>query len=185
MNSLKKMSASLILFICSCVLPVSAAFEPVVSMDTSGHLVAIWQEFVSECPELRANTRLTGGSWSGTPDEIVPPDCSLGTYRVATIASGFLGTDTAAVIAWVGYNISLEKNCLFTVMRSSAAGSWTSATQVSDNNENVSDPDFILSISPSGLVSLIWKSNDGSDKVSYASSTGFTNSWSATTVISD
>jgi hypothetical protein len=179
MGFLRKVLLLPLLFVCGWAMPGLALSKPEVFLDSNSDIVAVWADYESESPVFRVNTKLIAGLW-GTKQTITAPG-DIGSYQIKSLSAGLF--DVAVVILWVGTNGDIRS--LYSAMRPLLLDSWT-ITQVSGPTENVVDPDFILNLSPLGVVSAIWKSNEsGIDQISYSVATAFTNVWSAPTVISD
>jgi hypothetical protein len=140
---------------------------PEIAVDATGNVTAVWREYDGI---IQSSTKLFGGSWQTTPDNLSQPGQSAADAQIAVDPNG------NATAVWVRDNGSGW------VIQSSTkpfGGSWqTTPDNLSQPSQRISYPQ--IAVDPNGNATAVWEMYNGSNLVIQSSTKPFGGSWQTT-----
>lgn len=150
------------------------ADEPALAVDPNGDAVAVWYQSDGTNDVIMAASRPAGGSWS-PPVEVSAAGGDAYGAEVAIDSSG----DASAV--WYRYNGGVPPG-IVQAATLPAGGIWSAPRNLSTGADDSSEPQ--VASDPSGNVTAVWSSYNGSTDLIEAARRPLGGSWSAPQQIS-
>jgi len=141
-----------------------------IAVDSSGNATVVWDRYDGTNNIVQASTKLYGGSWQATPDNLSQPGQDADGSSVAVDSSG------NATAVWVRYD---GTNLIAQASTKPFGGSW----QVIPDNLSQPGQDVgsvNIAVDSSGNATAIWIRSDGTNNIVQASTKPFGGSWQAT-----
>lgn len=121
------------------------------AMDSNGNVLAVWQdELNTGYFNLFASVLPAGGTWS------TPVNISLAGGINANIPKLAINKSGNAVVIWTAYNNTMGYNSLYGVTLTGLT-TWSSAVQISDNDENMYD-NYSIKLADNDEMGVVWSS---------------------------
>jgi hypothetical protein len=148
------------------------AFDPQVSIDSTGRATAVWYRFDGSNNIIQSSTSQSGGAWS-TPVDVSVAGQNAVSPQVSIDSAG------RATAVWYRYDGS---NNIIQSSTSQSGGAWSTPVDVSVAGQNAFSPQ--VSIDSTGRAIAVWYRYDGSNDIIQSSTSQSGGAWSIPVVVS-
>jgi len=157
------------------------SYDPEISVDSSGNIVAVWEEEVGGGPAEVNFSRSTngGGLWSTRINiSNTPPSDWSSDPDIVIDSSGNIN------VVWEEFTSSDDE--IYFSRSTNDGANWSAAVNVSNNATGSTDPE--IAVDSSGNINVIWEdeaNSAGDDEIYFSRSTNAGGMWSAAVNVSN
>ena len=162
--------------------PTQESVQPQITVSATGLATAVWESNANGTRVVQSSTSQNGGPWSAPKLVSDPTEESL-QPQITVSATGL------ATAVWLRRNDYVPSTYSYTyVIESSTSqngGDWTAPQLVSDPSESAGSGGPHITVSATGLATVVWRSVDGNQSVIQSSTSQNGGNWSTPEAVSD
>jgi hypothetical protein len=148
---------------------------PHIALDSEGNATVVWYRSNGSNWIIQASTKLSGGLWQHTPDDLSDTGPNAVVPQIAVDSSG------NATAVWFRFNGS---NWIIQASTKPSGGSWQhTPDDLSEAGHNASSPQ--VAVDAAGNAIAVWQRSNGTNTIIQASTKLSEGSWLATPDLSD
>jgi hypothetical protein len=142
---------------------------PQIAVDASGNVTVVWLETVGSYDIIQASTKLFGGNWQVTPDDLSAADKNARRPQIAVDDNG------NATAVWL-----IPSGAIYTIQASTKLfnGTWQAIPDdLSVAGQDAGDAQ--IAVDANGNVTAVWAGSNGTNYIVQASAKPFGGTWQA------